>query len=180
MRMSIASNEPLALELAVIYVRPMYITLILAYLLCPVSADDVLAMMSRLPVTETSHTLGHWERIGNATQIAYAIATVAPDRTTAALMVTYSAFEGGNRKCAVGDGGRSLGPYQLQRVSPAIACDPMKAATEWLARATASVEACSDLPEDERLSAYVSGNCEHGHVLARRRATIAKAIVTAY
>jgi hypothetical protein len=156
----------------------MYIMLIVAYLLTPASSTEVLDWMARLPVTETSHRAGHWDRIGSATKIAEAIADVAPDRLTAAEMTVYAVFEGGNRACAVGDGGASLGPFQEQRVPASVACDAHKAAAVWLARAAQSRVDCAALPRNEQLSALSSGNCDHGHVLARRRDALASSLTT--
>lgn len=156
----------------------MFLTLLLAYLLTPASSDEVLDWMSRLPMTETSHRAGHWERIGTAAKIAEAIAEVAPNRRTAAEMTVYAVFEGGNRACAVGDGGASLGPWQLQRLSSSVACDAKQAAWIWLERAAQSRADCATLPENEQLAALSSGNCGHGHVLARRRDALAKGLLT--
>ena len=155
----------------------MLITLLIAYLLTPASSDEVLDWMARLPVTETAHRLGHWDRIGNAASIADAIAEVAPDRRTAAEMTVYAVFEGGNRACAVGDGGASLGPWQMQRLPASVACNAHQAAIVWLERAAKSRVDCAELPADEQLAALSSGNCGHAHVLARRRDALARGLL---
>jgi hypothetical protein len=152
-------------------------SLLLAYLLTPASPDEVLSWMSRLPVTETAQRSGHWDRIGNAASIADAIAEVAPDRRTAAEMTVYAVFEGGNRACAVGDGGKSLGPWQMQRLPASVACDARQAAAVWLERAAKSRIDCAALPENEQLAALSSGNCGHGHVVSRRRDALAKGLL---
>jgi hypothetical protein len=153
-------------------------SLLIAYLLTPASPDEVLSWMARLPVTEMAQRSGHWDRIGNAASIADAIAEVAPDRRTAAEMTVYAVFEGGNRACAMGDGNRSMGPWQLQRETPAVACNPQKAAAIWLTRAAQSRIDCAALPENEQLAALSSGNCGHGHVVSRRRDALAKGLLT--
>jgi hypothetical protein len=158
-------------------VQSMIICLLLAYLLTPASSTEVLDWMARLPVTETAQRSGHWDRVGSATKIAEAIAEVAPDRRTAAEMTVYAVFEGGNRACAVGDGGKSLGPFQEQRVPASVACDPRQAAAIWLTRAAQSRIDCAALPENEQLAALSSGNCGHGHVVSRRRDALAKGLL---
>jgi hypothetical protein len=155
----------------------MIIALLIAYLLTPASSDEVLDWMGRLPATETSRNLGHWDRVGSAAKIAEAIAEVAPDRRTAAEMTVYAVYEGGNRACAVGDGGASLGPWQEQRVPASVACDPRQAAAVWLERAAKSRNDCAALPENEQLAALSSGNCGHAHVLARRRDALARGLL---
>ena len=156
----------------------MSILFVLAYLLSQqITSADVLEMMSRLPSTEMGHAPYAWDRVGHAKEISEAIATVAPDRETAATMVVYSVYEGGNRRCAVGDGGKALGPFQLQGAPRAVACDPVQAARVWLAKANASLADCSNLAPDDRLAELVSGSCKHGRVLARRRAALARMAV---
>lgn len=155
----------------------MYISILIAYLLTPASSDEVLLWMARLPATETAHNLGHWDRVGSAAKIAEAISEVAPDRRTAAEMTVYAVFEGGNRACAVGDGGASLGPFQEKYVPASVACDPRQAAAIWLTRAAQSRNDCAALPENEQLAALSSGNCGHAHVLARRRDALAKGLL---
>jgi hypothetical protein len=145
------------------------------------TADDVLAMMAKLPVVEVPKTpeqnrLGHWERIGVARELAAAIAEVAPTRTAASLHVVYAAFEGGNQRCAAGDGGKSLGPYQLQRLPESVACDPLAAARIWQERANYSWKRCTKNPPEERLAQLASGSCDNGRTLTRRRAKIAARI----
>lgn len=151
------------------------------------SASDVLAMMARIPVVEVAHTEaqkrpGHWDKIGVAAELARAQAEVAPTRLAAALMAVYAAFEGGNQRCAVGDGGKSLGPYQLQRVPESVACDPMQATLEWRRRADDSWHLCAKRPDgsvrpaEERLGRVAGGSCDTGLELVRRRARLAEQI----
>lgn len=74
---------------------------------------------------------------------------------------------------AKGDHGASLGPLQLQRFPADKAFNYRASVDEWLRRAHAADALCSNLPEEERLAAVVSGNCAHGHVVARSRARTA-------
>jgi hypothetical protein len=150
----------------------------IAYLLSQqVTSADVLAMMGRLPSTEMGHAPYAWDRVGHAQEIAEAIATVAPDRETAATMAVYAVYEGGNRRCAVGDHGKAAGPFQVQGVPRAVACDPVQAARVWLAKARASWADCASLAPDDQLAELASGSCGHGRVLARRRAALARMAV---
>lgn len=159
-------------------VPSMPILFALAYLLSQqVSASDVLSMMSRLPSTEMGHAPYAWDHVGHAQEIAEAIATVAPDRETAATMAVYAVYEGGNRRCAIGDGGKAIGPFQLQGASRAVACDPVQAARVWLAKANASRVDCAGLTPDDQLAELASGSCGHGRVLSRRRAALARSVV---
>ncbi len=147
------------------------------------SAADVLAMMARLPAVEVPHTdaqrqPGGFERIGVANALARAIADLTPHRQAASLMVVYAAYEGGNLRCAVGDGGASLGPYQLQDVPETIACDPIEASKVWIQKAKYSWRRCDKNPPEERLAHLASGSCDRGRALARRRDAIARRILT--
>lgn len=94
-------------------------------------------------------------------------------RAEAALMVVYAWHESNYKACAAGDSGRSLGIFQLQRLPRVVACDPGQAARIWLARAHDSYTRCEGVEEDARLAALASGNCGHGHVLARSRQRLA-------
>lgn len=158
---------------------PMNIALLIAYLMLPrPSTEEVLGFMARLPGVETGDLPGRWDHVGNARAVAKAIATVAPDRETAALMTVYAVYEGGNRACAVGDHGRSLGPFQLQGVPRAFACDPTWAARRWLVVAEASRNDCATSEHDDQLAELASGTCSRGVQLARRREALARGVAT--
>jgi hypothetical protein len=146
------------------------------------TTDEVLAMVAEVPVQ-----LGHWRRAGfelkpDAPVIAAAIAQTADGsllgtvREDAALMVVYAAYEGGMRKCPVGDGNRSWGTWQLQRSPWKVACTPKLAVAEWLSRAQYSMQTCSALPLEEQLSSLASGSCLHGRQLVRHRVEVARRI----
>jgi hypothetical protein len=141
------------------------------------ASTDVVDMIRRVPP-------GGYERGAAVQPIAKAIAELADGTITgdvyedAALEAIYSSFEGGNRRCPVGDGGKSRGPWQLQRTSRAIACTPTLALAEWIRRARESVKLCADNPPDERLAALASGSCDRGRALVRQRAELARAIKT--
>ena len=74
-----------------------------------------------------------------------------------------------NGRCIAGDGGKALGPWQLQHVSPGIACIPATAARRWLEMAHESFKRCGSLPVDQRLAALASGNCAHGTMVSADR-----------
>jgi hypothetical protein len=99
-------------------------------------------------------------------------------RGDVALAAVYAFDESGLRRCAVGDHGRSLGAFQLQRLPASVACDPAVAAVEWLRRARQSFAICAELPVEERLSALVSGSCLGGRRLARYRWRRAAALLS--
>jgi len=137
-----------------------------------VAVDDVLTMMTVVPgAPGDPHSRAHrWDRERGAQRIAEAIAETAPDREWAARMAVYAIHESGlHVECVEGDGGESLGPFQLKGVSRKVACDPKVAAPVWLAMARASADHCRALPAFERMAELVSGNCGHGHQLARLR-----------
>jgi hypothetical protein len=136
-----------------------------------VPVDAILAMMDTVPSAPGNprSTAYRWSRKPSAPAVAHAIARVAPDREWAARMVVYAIHESGLSACASGDGGKSLGTWQLQGVSTETACDPQKAAPVWLAMARRSMADCSALPPAERLAELVSGSCERGRRLARDR-----------
>ena len=96
------------------------------------TAPEVLSWMAKIPACESDkpgcERAGHWDKIGIAPEIAQAIVGAAPTRSAASLMTVYEVWEGGNARCAEGDGGRSLGPFQLQDRGREIACDPASAA----------------------------------------------------
>jgi hypothetical protein len=154
----------------------------------PITTDDVLAMMDRVPATERCRfdkdplcTLPYrWSRVGHANRIAYAIAKSATTREAAAYLVVYGIREGGNRKDAVGDSGKSYGPWQisLEQAPVEVSTDPDKAAPIWLHLADKARADCSSLPEDEQLAQVASGNCDHGRRLAARRANMVRRVLS--
>jgi hypothetical protein len=135
-----------------------------------VTKDDVLAMMAKLPgVNRAGAPAYAWDRTQYAGKIADAIVQTAPTRTWAARMVVYAVRESGLQICAVGDGGLSLGPWQLQGVPRTVACEPKRAAPVWLAKARIALADCAKLPEKEQLAELVSGSCDKGRKLASDR-----------
>ena len=135
-------------------------TLILAF--APINIQDVLSIDRRVPVLVA-------EAITVAVNEDPALPLMGNTLDEAKLMVVYAREESTFRPYAVGDHGVSLGLFQLQRMPKYLAFNATLNAKEWLARAHAAWEACPALPEEERLASLVSGNCEHGHVLARHR-----------
>jgi hypothetical protein len=158
--------------------------LILALLLVasPTVADQhltqqqVLELMSRVPEKAHPSRVGHYDQAGDAREIAAAIANVAPGRETASLMTVYAAYESSMQKCAVGDGGRSLGTWQLQFVPREVACDPARAASVWLSLVKDAQTRCPGSDPDDRLSILTGGSCSRGVLVARTRARIAREI----
>ena len=106
--------------------------LFVSLLALPLNADEpvrltaaqVLQLMAKVPEKAHPARAGRYEQAGDAKEIAAAIAGVAPERDTAALMTVYAAYESSNQKCAIGDQGRSAGAWQLQYVPREVACDP--------------------------------------------------------
>jgi hypothetical protein len=146
------------------------------------TSPEVLSWMAEIPACESEkrgcERAGRWNKIGIAPEIAQAIASVAPTRSAASLMTVYEVWEGGNARCAEGDGGRSLGPFQLQDRAREIACDPMSAARVWLRMAEYSWKTCEKkgLPPDERLAQLASGSCDRAREKVRKRAELARRI----
>ena len=97
------------------------------------SPSDVLAMMAEVDAS------GIYARVGHAREIADAIAEKAEAldglslRESEALMVVFAAKESANQLCPVGDGGKSLGTFQLQGVTADVACHPTLAIPVWIA-----------------------------------------------
>lgn len=154
------------------------ILLALAILTIDVSAraeelesKDVLAIMAKVPnecalYGACQKGAAGFDRTKDAAEIAAAIAVGASSREEAALGVVYAAYESANRKCAHGDGGKSLGTWQMQRLSETVACTPALAFPIFLERARLSLAHCGTMAE------YVSGNCDHGRDKAARRAEL--------
>jgi hypothetical protein len=138
-----------------------------------VTVDEVLSMMTRVPGRpgDPRSVAYRWDKKKGAPAVARAIAATAPTRTWAARMVVYAIHESGLQldPCASGDGGKSLGPWQLGGVREEVACDPAKAAPVWLTMARTSAQDCVKLPPDEAMAELVSGSCGQGRQLSRRR-----------
>jgi hypothetical protein len=143
------------------------------------STADVLSLMARVPEKAHPSRPGHYEQAGDAREIAAGIANAAGDRETAALLTVFAAYESSNQKCAIGDGGRSAGAFQLQYVPREVACDPMRAASIWLAMAKDAQTRCLNNEPDERLAVLTSGSCSRGRAVARTRVRIAREIAAA-
>jgi hypothetical protein len=94
---------------------------------------------------------------------------------TTALLVAVAYHESRFRPDVVGDRGRSFGLFQLQR-GGASNVDPAVAAPRALASLRASMRACRDHPEDERLAAYALGRCDRGLEASRDRARLGRAL----
>lgn len=144
-----------------------------------VTADAVILMMHNIPNEHSTDGIpSGYDRAPFAQRYAEVIAEGVKGEEDpwkwASLGAVYGAYEGGYQKeCPVGDGGKSLGNFQLQGVDVSIACDPAKSFRAWLSKAHAVI--CKDLPEDEALSALTSGNCDHARLKTSRRARVAEA-----
>ena len=154
-----------------------------------VTADEVLAAMARVPERELTQPdqeppPGHYDRIADAQEIAHAIAAAVNGTEplyqsrslTMAILAVHGAWEGGNRRCARGDSGRSWGFLQLSiaHTDRYQACDPMLAARKWL-RLAKSVW-CPNNPEGAELAAVESGRCDAAWNKARHRLAVARQI----
>ena len=146
-----------------------------------IEVGDVIAMMAKIPNECGLDRSCPWcppgdeacqlraagfDRSRDAREIAAVIASAAPSREDAVLSTVYAAFESANHKRARGDGGKSLGPWQMQRLSPEVAFNPALALPVFLDRARRSMEHCGSMAE------YVSGNCDHGRQKAALRAEL--------
>jgi|HubBroStandDraft_1064217.scaffolds.fasta_scaffold43299_3 hypothetical protein len=108
-----------------------------------------------------------------ASTVEFEPAPVFATRThDAAFLLAYCVGETRcNEVTPAGDKGRAKGPWQLQGQ-----CNSRPVAEHpqcWLDIAKWSVKVCAKLPQPERLAALASGNCEHGHVVARTRHALA-------
>jgi hypothetical protein len=147
-----------------------------------VSGVEVLEMMERVP-SECSlmRRPPHWcprgpagfERGRDARLIASAISSVAKSREEAALLAVFSSYESGNFARAVGDGGRSLGAWQIQGIG-AGAFDPYFAASYWLDLANRNIKGCWRNAPDERLASLASGSCFKARAKVRLRVRLAR------
>lgn len=145
-----------------------------------VTEPDVLRMMDGVPPSKRAPETARyaWQGAGEARAVAHAIAAHAPDCREAARMVVWGVFESGLRSSAVGDGGKSVGVWQLQKkiVGDEVARDPMRAAGAWLAFARASRAACAASPPELRLAALAGGDCAHALEEVAKRERIAARI----
>lgn len=108
-------------------------------------------------------------RAPDAAKIARAVAETARTVPEAALMVVFAEAESSLHARAVGDSGRSLGAWQMQRLAPRCAFDPSCAAQEFIRRIDLIRETCSMNTPDEQLAAYVSGSCSIGRKIVADR-----------
>lgn len=146
-----------------------------------VTKGEALALMRTVPAREKlPDGPGYrWDRVGHADEVAESVSLAAPTRYWAGRMVVYAIFESGLKTDAVGDGGKSLGTWQLSSkvVSREVAFDPARAAGVWLRMAQASEAKCKESPPELRLAALASGDCHVAlaKVSARER-VVARAI----
>jgi hypothetical protein len=151
-----------------------------------VTIDEVLADMARVPERELAAQPrpGHFDRVGDAREIAVAIAAAVNTTDplygsraiTAALLVVHGAWESGNRRCARGDSGQSWGYLQLSvaHTDRYQACDPAIATRRWL-RLAVSVW-CANNPDGAELAAVESGRCDMAQHKAQHRVAVARQI----
>jgi len=131
----------------------------------------VLWSLSLRPIMSLDAFVLRWE-------IASAIADATDDPAMMRVMMVTANEECQFRRTVVdcrevGDGGRSLGPWQTSFRSAgeqwAICHDVTYAARVALERIRESEAMCGHLPREARLSAYASGNCSVGRDISRRR-----------
>lgn len=148
-----------------------------------VTVEDALLMMDAMPAKEmdVNGPPHRWSHQGQANRIAAAISAHAGTSEQGTYLVVYDIFESNNLRTAVGDGGKSHGPWQLgeEHAKREVAEDPDQAAPIWLALADKSRRDCADLPEDDQLAELASGNCGAGRALARRRAKLVRRAIAA-
>jgi hypothetical protein len=134
-----------------------------------IAVSFVLAVMTNIPAECSLYvgqkesyckpgTLGQYERGKDTKEIAEAIARNAIDERDAIEMAVYAAYEGQNRLDALGDKGRSHGPWQTPFVR--ISADGYLA--DWIGVRKRSVARCSDNSDDTKLAALASGSCNRG------------------
>lgn len=94
-------------------------------------------------------------------------------------MAIFSSYESGNKADAIGDGGKSLGAFQVRYASPEVAFDPARAVLWWRSIAVGSLKACEKNDPDERL-ASVAGGCSYPSARrkVRQRVKIARELVS--
>lgn len=150
------------------------------------SPDDVLAMMRQLPnecalYKQCPDGLAGFDLVHDAREIAEAIADGVKGEVDpwgrAALGAVYSSDESANQRCRVGDGGQSVGAWQMKGLSKDAACTPAREFPLWLAAVRRSEAACAHNAPDERLAALASGSCDHGRQKVRFRAVLARKIL---
>lgn len=144
-----------------------------------VTTSDVMTLIHEVPVLHGTHPGGFGRGLG-AREIAEAIAekadgSILGSKTAdAALLVVFGCYESGLHNYASGDGGKSRGFLQLgEDVPPGVAYNPRLAIDAWKAKAKASLEACKENPDDQRLAAVASGNCIDGRALVQERVHLA-------
>lgn len=140
---------------------------------------EILQFLHEVPVCEDQRRRvcqrpGDWDHIGAAREVAAAISATARSREEAERMSEYACFESGLVRTAIGDGGKSRGVFQLQRVSDEVAFTPLLAARAWLELADAVW--CAGNQQDEELAALASGSCQKGRTLVRRREQLRRQI----
>jgi hypothetical protein len=139
-----------------------------------ITIDDVLGVMRHLPPEGCLYNPhgrgcdrpGGYDRGPDARRIAEAIVKAADGRITggvrldAALMATYSSYESGNTANAKGDGGASLGAWQIKYIGETM-FDPAAAVVVWRSRAVDSMRVCTarGAAPDEGL-ASLAGGCD--------------------
>ncbi len=141
----------------------------------PVSAMAVLrvllSMLALLPVRSAADWDLRWEH-------AAAIASVTDDVREQDVLTRIERFESGFRgnvaRCErKGDGGKSLGSFQVQPITPSDArraCGtPVEQAALALSYVRRSAEACPGNVGADTLAMYVSGSCRRGLRQARER-----------
>jgi hypothetical protein len=147
-----------------------------------IEVSFVLAIMASIPSEcslYTGHkedyckpgTVGHYERGKDTRTISEAIASAASDKRDAIEMAVYAAYEGQNRLDALGDKGRSHGPWQT--LFPRVSAESYLA--DWIEVRKHSIANCANNSPDTKLAQLASGWCNRGtQKVAKRWAVIEK------
>jgi hypothetical protein len=140
----------------------------------PATVADVMRVLALLPpecwlehVKDNCPPIAHYDRMREAVPFVQAAVAHARDLEEAVTVSAWSAWETNFKTTLRGDGGKSVGPLQLQAhiLAPEKAVDLDLAIVAWLnLKHRAEVE-CIRNPEDERLALIASGNC----FMARRK-----------
>jgi hypothetical protein len=135
-------------------------------------------MMTR---TANCVAIAHYDRMKGAKAVVKAAVAHARDLEEAVTVSAWSGWETNFRTELRGDGGKSVGPLQLQEhvLTADDAVDPDKAVVAWLnLKHRAEVE-CIQNPQNERLALIASGNCFMGRRKVAHRAKAVSDVLAA-
>jgi len=154
----------------------------------PATVTDVMKALALLPpecwlehVKVNCVPIAHYDRMKDAVPFVKAAVAHAKDLEEAVTVSAWAAWETNFKTALRGDGGKSVGPLQLQAhiLAPEKAVDSELSIIAWLnLKHRAEVE-CIHNPADERLALIASGNCFMARrKVAHRTDAITKALAT--